>query len=326
MSKYKFLLAGLTILIFAVAVGGIIYLNRGGDVKASSEKESTKTAEYVEIDGVKYTPKQNVEAFLFIGADSTDTVEQDKENGTRSRCDVLRLIVIDRQANTYAVIPISRDTITNVASYDENGEEIAKGEIQLALAREKGITPEQGCENTVAAVSELFLNQKIDGYMSLNMGAIATLNHEVGGVTVTIEDDFSECDPTLVMGETITLNDEQAFNFIRGRKSVGDGTNVDRMRRQEAYMAALKPMLIDRCKQSEAYALQLYKSLGDYVVTNMTDKDISRIAKAILKNEDMGEFSISGELSEDEMGWIAFTPDEKSIEEIVFKLFYNRIN
>lgn len=49
-------------------------------------------------------------------------------------------------------------------------------------------------ENTVDAVSTLRKGQKIDGYAMINMSAIQVVNDMVGGVTVTIEGDFSERD------------------------------------------------------------------------------------------------------------------------------------
>ena len=57
------------------------------------------------------------------------------------------------------------------------------------------------------------------------MDEIAQLNHVIGGATVTIEDDFSQIDPTLVKGETITLSDEQAYSFLHARLNVGDEEN-----------------------------------------------------------------------------------------------------
>ena len=65
------------------------------------------------------------------------------------------------------------------------------------------------------------------------MDEIAQLNHVIGGATVTIEDDFSDVDSSLVQGETITLTDEQAYNFLSARMNVGDGENESRMRRME---------------------------------------------------------------------------------------------
>ena len=50
---------------------------------------------------------------------------------------------------------------------------------------------ETRAENTVDAVSTLLGGHKIDGFAMVNMSAIEVVNDMVGGVTVTIEDDFS---------------------------------------------------------------------------------------------------------------------------------------
>ena len=51
---------------------------------------------------------------------------------------------------------------------------------------------EQGCKNTVKAVKKLLGGMEINGYYELNMSEIPTLNQIVGGVTVTLEEDFTD--------------------------------------------------------------------------------------------------------------------------------------
>ena len=92
------------------------------------------------------------------------------------------------------------------------------------------------------AVSNMLYGNRIEGYISLNMDSIKILNHLAGGVPVTIEDDFSQSDPSLVMGQNITLTDDQAMHYVHDRMNVGDGTNECRMRRQKAYVDALFPL------------------------------------------------------------------------------------
>jgi anionic cell wall polymer biosynthesis LytR-Cps2A-Psr (LCP) family protein len=147
----------------------------------------------------------------------------------------------------------------------------------------------------------------------------------VGGVTVTIEDDFSAEDETLKMGETITLNDEQAVHFVRGRMSVGDGTNENRMHRQKVYLEALQPLLMEKA-ESEKFVLNLYDALQDYMVTTLTGKDCSKMAKAVLKNESLGTLQIEGENSIDEYGFVQFIPDQDSLADVVIQLFYERLD
>ena len=57
------------------------------------------------------------------------------------------------------------------------------------------------------AVSTLLGGHKIDGFAMVNMSAIEVVNDMVGGVTVTIEDDFPDSD-TLIKGQTVTLHGE----------------------------------------------------------------------------------------------------------------------
>ena len=46
------------------------------------------------------------------------------------------------------------------------------------------------------------------------IGAIAALNDLLGGVTVTLQDDFTMADPAMQAGATITLTGEQAVTLV----------------------------------------------------------------------------------------------------------------
>lgn len=179
--------------------------------------------EIVEINGVRCTPKKNIKTYLFMGLDAQGEAEASEEYDGTGQCDTLQLLVIDETNNTYTRLPINRDTMTDVNSLDDDGTYLATTYMQISLAHATGDGMEMSCENTADAVSGLLYDQPIDGYASLNMDSIEVLNHLVGGVTVTIEDDFSKEDPTLRMGETVTLTDEQAMHYVRGRMNVGDG-------------------------------------------------------------------------------------------------------
>lgn len=49
------------------------------------------------------------------------------------------------------------------------------------------------------------LGEFIDFYVAMNMDGISELNDLAGGVTVTLEDDFSSIDPAMTKGTTLTL-------------------------------------------------------------------------------------------------------------------------
>ena len=56
------------------------------------------------------------------------------------------------------------------------------------------------CQYMVDAVSNLFYGMPINGYVALNMNAVAMINDAVGGVTVTVPEDMTQVDPSFAEG------------------------------------------------------------------------------------------------------------------------------
>lgn len=310
---------------FIIAVIGIVVVSilmDGGEDKAPVKENNNAI---VKIGGVKCRAKQNIDTYLFMGVDAKGTVEDSEKEGELGQADMITVLVVDRAKNTYALLPINRDTITAVDSLDENGDVLATTDIQLALAHANGTNQEEACENTVKAVSHLLHGQSIDEYAALHMDGIGLINHFVGGVSVTIEDDFSDSDKTLKKGQTVKLTDQQAINFLHDRMNVGDGTNEARMRRQNAYMNGLREIMKEETLKDSRYPIKMYRSLKDYTVSTMSSSSISRISKAMIKNKYLGRFEIEGTSEIDDYGFVAFTPNRKSLDDIVIKLFYDRV-
>ena len=69
----------------------------------------------------------------------------------------------------------------------------------------------------VDAVSNLFYGMPINGYVALNMNAVAMINDAVGGVTVTVPEDMAQVDPSFAEGAAVTLTGDQALKFTRYR-------------------------------------------------------------------------------------------------------------
>lgn len=310
----------------ALLLTGMLLLAGCGKKQESYVSKEKTVIGAVTIGGEVYTPKQNLETFLLMGVDSRGEISQEiSEYDGTGQVDVLELLVIDKAANTYGILTINRDTICQVHSYSEEGEDLGLGECQISFAHTKGTTQTMRCENTVEAVEGiLYGGIDINGYMSLQMDSIGVINHLAGGVTVTIEDDFSESDPTLIMGETVTLTDEQAYHYVHDRKNAADGTNLNRIRRQKTYMDAAKTLLMDKCRAAESYAQTCFDTLAPYMVTDLTGKDVSRIVKAMLKNTDLGYYEIEGVTEVDELGFIAYTMNEDNRREMITELFYEK--
>lgn len=281
----------------------------------------------VEIGGVRCRRRTRIKSYLFMGVDARGKVGEyynDVEYGA-GQCDVLMLVIVDQNANTYTVFPINRNIITTMNVLSEDGEKLGEKEGPICLAHSYGNGRGNSCENAVDALSRLLYDQPIDGYLALNMDCIGIINHQLGGVTVTIEDDFSDSDPSLKMGETVKLTDEQAVHFIHDRMNVGDGSNMGRMRRQQQFLDAAQPILYDKIMNDEKFFRGLYDALEDYMVTSLTGKDISKLAKAFRSNEFFEPPEIEGEVIHDEFGYSQIIADEDSVAEDVLQLFYEKV-
>ena len=292
----------------------------------TGKKEAAATTDVVTINGVKCKPNWDIETYLFIGEDSKGVKTRKTEADGTGQSDVLELLVIDTKNNTYHKLPINRDTITDVKSLDDDGSYLATTKTQIALAHANGDGMELSCENTVNAVSNLLYGIRIDGYICLNMDSIKVLNHLAGGVPVTIEDDFSQSDTSLVKGQTVTLTDDQAMHYVHDRMNVGDGTNECRMRRQKAYIDALFPLYKAKLQENSGFINDFYNQLSDYMVTDMSVGKMGNVANMILKSEDKGELSIKGTnaIAKDD-GFNEFTMDETSRGDVAMELFFNKV-
>ncbi len=280
---------------------------------------------WIDLNDLEYVVKDKLKCYLFIGTDHSGNEDVKNEEYQGSMADFLLLAILNKTEGTYGFIQFNRDTITDVQILDKDGELVDYTKEQLCIAHWYGGSRQQSCLNTVSAVSELLGDLEIDGYYSLGMDDISQINHLIGGATVTIEDDFSKLDPTLVKGETITLSDEQAYNYLVGRMSVGDGENESRMRRQRTYMEAVYDKVIDQVKSQKNLLEDVTDTLGDSVTTNMNGDDFGEIRDVIRNGKDLGIFVPDGysELGthlKDGLEHMEFFIDGKDLANIMIKL------
>lgn len=319
---YKGLGIAAGVLILGIAVIGAV-LGMADHYRINSGS-NTDSREIITYKNETYVKKGNLETYLIAGIDAPGKVEKVTEYDGTGQCDVLAVIVRDRSTDQCKLLSIDRNTITAVKSLDNDGTYLDTTDIQISLAHAMGFDQQVRAENTVDAVSHLLGDQTVDGYAMVNMGAIQVVNDMVGGVTVTIEDDFSDVDPSMKKGETVTLMGEQAEKYVRSRKEISDGSNQNRMSRQSTYEEAFKPAFRNKCAENSKFPLEVYHAMEDYMTTNISAKKFCRLA-ILMSDENQDEkVAISGTYGLDEDGWQTFTPDADSLQEAILELFYQK--
>ena len=302
--------------------------SEGGKTVEEMIAEKNKVEPEISDGDVWYGKKKDVSTYLIIGVDQTGEAPTSGSRSGGGQCDVLDLVVIDEAAKSYTILQINRDTITGVDITDWDGEVVANVDQQISFAHAYSNGSASSCENVVRAVSRLLGGIDIDGYCSLRYSAIPSLNDAIGGVTVKIEDDFSKYDPTLVQGETVELHGEHALHYVRGRMSVGDGSNTSRMRRQRTYIAAFEAKVRQEIKGNGAVISNLYNAAQPYMVTNLSSGTITTLANKAATYYNNGTVSPSGRYESVTYSTgarhTAFYPDADSLKDLVLRLFYTK--
>ena len=205
---------------------------------------------------------------LLIGVDWEES-ENTVSRRYAGQADFLFLITIDRENKIVSTLQLDRDTMADIRVYGPFGDYTGIQKTQICLSHAYGKSDAQNCENTVWAVSRLLGGIPIDGYITLDMSGITALNDALGGVTVTLKEDFSALDPDMTKGATLTLRGMQAEIFVRSRMDVGDGTNVSRMQRQHTFIRSAEELLVQRINEDMNYAGTLYDTLAGHMTTNI---------------------------------------------------------
>ncbi|MBE6025304.1 MAG: LytR family transcriptional regulator [Clostridiales bacterium] len=259
---------------------------------------NTQTAEpkIVTLDGDKYEYTDDLRSYLLIGTDATGEVEP--QEGRGDMADFIMLFFVNRTKDTYGFIQFNRDTITDVPILDKDGKNIGTYPEQLCISHWYGRTDEERNTNTVNTVSQLLGGLEIDGYYAIDMKDVGALNDAIGGVLVTIDEDMTKVDPDFKEGAEILLTDDQAEKYLRARKSVGEGTNEERMDRQYKYMQAAYNRVINQLREEPNYINTLYDELQDQVKTDQTNDRLSEFAKYISKGSSLGFLRLDGKTTE----------------------------
>ena len=278
---------------------------------------------WIEKDGQWYAPKSGLETMLVIGVDKTEPLEDSGSYNNNSQADFLLLAVTDHRDKTMTALHLNRDSMTQIPVLGVTGQPAGTITGQLALAHTYGSGLDDSFRNTVKAVSTLLGGITIHNYIGMSMGAVPLINDLLGGVTLTVLDDFSHLDAEMVQGAQCTLTGEQALSYLRIRKGLEDSSNVRRMQRQQQYIQAL----LEQLHRQGAQSLPSLEQLGALSGYLMTDFQLSELQQLSRQQKEpyrfLGVQQIAGEAKQGEE-YMEFYPDAQALQRQVLNLFYEK--
>ena len=318
------LMRGLAVALLAVFLltGAFLLLELWEKRQSIFPEQKTENTVY-EYNGVEYVKNEDVESFLILGLDKfEDAINNDSYNNDQ-RADFLMLLVFDNSEKKFTAVHLNRDTMVNMNVLGVAGQKIGTVNKQLALAHTYGNGRDVSCRNTADAVSELLNGVKVNHYLSITMDAVPILNDLLGGVDVTVLDDFSGIDDTLIKGETVTLHGDHALTYVRERYGLEDSSNSTRMVRQRQYMTAVYDKAMLEIENDDNFVIEASSKLADYIVSDRSVNQLQEIAKKLSQYKFTEIETLEGE-SVIKDGLMEFRPDADSIDKIVFELFYKK--
>lgn len=315
----------IAIALLLVFVSSIVLLavdyweKRRGVFSGDGNEGLTSTLEY---DGKNYVLKDDVETFLVIGLDKYEGNVSNDAYMNDQQADFLLLFAVDNSNSTVTAIQINRDTMAQINVLGVAGEKISTVEKQIALSHTYGNGREVSCRNTADAVSALLLDAKVNHYLSLTLDAVPVCNDLVGGVEVTVLDDFTGIDDALVKDQKVTLTGEQALTYVRVRQGLEDSTNEHRMIRQRQYIDALYQKTVQCARDNKNFIVESSASLTDYLVSDRSVNQLQVLFEKITSYEFKGILTIDGESAVGEE-FMEFHPDEDALKKVVVDVFYD---
>lgn len=289
---------------------------------------TTQTTGTEEEDGVviRYQDKyyrynDEITNILLIGVDG-DSPKKDQDP---HQSDLLVLAALDRANNKITLLNIPRDTMCDMEVPDEDGNVTGTVNLQIALSYAYGSTIGESAELCKNAVSSVLCGLPIHGYGAFYLDGIPALNDALGGVTVTILDDYAFAD--MPAGKEMTLNGEQAARYMRSRLSDRVDGSLLRLARQKQYMLAMINQAKTMLKGQPGQIVPLYRTLEEYILTDLSIGSISYLASIALPMDFSGEvITLDGEMIMSEDGVYAeYHLNQNALYETILSVFYTKI-
>jgi LCP family protein required for cell wall assembly len=180
---------------------------------------------------------RDAQNILLIGSDSRAgraNRRYGRDSGTE-RSDTAILLHLSAERRSATAVSIPRDLMVDVPGCRRpDGSRTEPMFAMFNYAFQKG-----GSACTIRTVERL-TNIRIDHHMVVDFHGFKEMVDAVDGVEICLAEPINDKAAKLRLpAGKVTLNGEQALGYVRARKSLGNGSDTDRMDRQQRFLAAL---------------------------------------------------------------------------------------
>ncbi|MGA6170721.1 LCP family protein [Streptomyces sp. NPDC012600] len=174
---------------------------------------------------------------LLIGSDSRagDNSRYGRDDGGSQRSDTTILLHLAADRKSATAVSLPRDLMVEIPGCrTSDGKETREQFTQFNSAFELG-----GTACTIRTVERL-TGIRVDHHMVVDFNGFKDMVDAVDGVEICLKEPIDDKDAHLELpAGRQTLNGEEALGYVRARKTLGDGSDTERMERQQKFLGAL---------------------------------------------------------------------------------------
>ncbi|MFI1647577.1 LCP family protein [Streptomyces avidinii] len=262
---------GMVLLVLAgTATGWWLYNKLDGNITEDTSAAAELRRYERERPAHLATGAQNI---LLIGSDSRsgrNNAGYGRDKGTQ-RSDTTILLHLPQDRRSATAVSIPRDLMTDIPICTQvDGSRTGEQFAQFNWAFQWG-----GAACTIRTVEKL-TGIRIDHHMVIDFGGFKKMVDAIGGVEVCLKEPVNDAEAKLRLAAgRQTLQGEQALGFVRARHSLGNGSDTERMDRQQQFLGSLVKKV-----QSNGVLLnpaRLYPLLDAATSSVTTDPDLASL-------------------------------------------------
>jgi LCP family protein required for cell wall assembly len=222
------------VVVVAVGTASVIYAKLDGNI-TPDEAAAAELARYEKERPTALV--RDARNILVIGSDSRSgdgNARYGRDSGTE-RSDTAILLHLSAGRRSATAVSIPRDLMVDVP--DCRRPDGTRTEPMFAMFNYAFETGGSAC--SIRTLEEL-TGVRIDHHIVVDFAGFKKMVDAVDGVRICLKEPMQDKAAKLRLpAGTVTLNGEQALGYVRARKSLGNGSDTDRMDRQQRFLAAL---------------------------------------------------------------------------------------
>lgn len=154
--------------------------------------------------------------------------------GDVERSDTTIVFHVNADRSQAIGVSIPRDTLMMLPECTKDGKTVGGYEGRFNEAMVNG---GPGC---VLKAVESLSGIPVDNFMVIDFGAFKRITEAIGGVEICLQEDVNDPLSGLNLDKGLhTVTGEEALAFVRARKTLGDGSDTSRIRRQQAFLSSM---------------------------------------------------------------------------------------